>query len=76
MNLQVSIRIHEDLDIEHFSECCFGENQNALDKDHIARLNSERLSGAAVCGEIVDGHFNRLSVAKSGDVLDQQIGFE
>jgi hypothetical protein len=73
---EVGIRIHEDLDVEHFPERRFGEDQDALHKNDIAWLDSERLGGAAVCGEIIDWHFDGPSVAKSGDVPDQEICFE
>ncbi len=40
---QVSIGIHEDLDIEHLAQRGFGEDQNSLHQDDTARLDGERL---------------------------------
>ena len=73
---QVGIGVNEDLDVEQPAERGLGEDQDALHKDHIARLDCECLGGAAVGGEIVDRHLDGLPVAQGTDVLDQKLRLE
>ena len=55
----VVVRVHEDLHVRQLANLIHRQRQNALEDDHVARLNLLRLNRPAVRLEVVDGHIHR-----------------
>ncbi len=66
---QIGVGIHENLDIEQFTQFRFRKDQNSFHQDDTARLDCERPVGAAMGGEIIDGDFGRLPIFKLLNML-------